>query len=220
MDSKFEFMKSQDYCRRIILHYSRGNFHKYFSDFLSFTNVSDSFVLDVGCGIGFLSEKLEKEHRNTVIGVDINVHALRFGKRHLKLRHPVFGNISDLPFKDAIYDAVFLIDVLEHLKRPARSMMEIRRVLKPRGRLLLITSNRYAPGKLVAQEKDPTHYHEYTWLELKKFLEGAGFQIEDARALGFLLNIVDKLFPRLSEKTSKLLLPLSTPSFWVKAIRR
>lgn len=213
-------MKSHDYCRRIIWHYSKGNFHKYFSDFLSFANVSDNFVLDVGCGIGFLCEKLEKEHRNTVIGVDINVYALRFGKRHLKLRHLIFGNISDLPFKDAIYDAVFLIDVLEHLKRPARSLMEIRRVLKPCGMLLLITPNRYAPGKLIAQEKDPTHCYEYTWLELKKFLEGAEFQIEDARALGFVLNIIDKLFPRLSEKMSKLLMPLSTPSFWVKAVKK
>ena len=58
--------------------------------------------------------------------------------------HP--ADLDDvLPFDDASFDLVYANFVVEHLQHPERTFAEWRRVLRPGGRLVLLTSNRANP---------------------------------------------------------------------------
>jgi len=50
-----------------------------------------------------------------------------------------------LPFEDNLFDLVYANFVVEHLEDPGATFAEWRRVLKPGGRLVLVTSNRANP---------------------------------------------------------------------------
>lgn len=98
-------------------------------------------------------------------------------------RHP-------LPFDDASFDVVLFCEVIEHLLRdPVAALLEIRRVLKPEGRLVLTTPNVARlenVARLVAGANlyDPysgygpygRHNREYTRHEVFRLLPFAGFE--------------------------------------------
>ena len=85
-------------------------------------------VLCVGAG-GLLSERVARMQAE-VTTIDI-----------VAARNPdLVADVCDLePFADASFDAVFLLEVLEHVPTPERAIAEIRRVLAPGGRRVLST---------------------------------------------------------------------------------
>lgn len=98
-----------------------------------------SRVLDAGCGASIFPVYLAKMGHQ-VTGVDLSV------PQGLNEFHQVHVNyvpaaITSLPFEDNSFDSVFCISVIEHLGHqgvPA-ALRELRRVLRPGGRLLITT---------------------------------------------------------------------------------
>ena len=85
--------------------------------------------LDIGCGPGWLLSELPHGLRG--FGVDLYVHATRY-------RPLVRATACRLPFRDAGFDVVTALDVLEQEDvDPAPVLVEARRVLRPGGRLLV-----------------------------------------------------------------------------------
>src|SRR5438876_441137 len=78
-------------------------------------------VLDVGCGSGLLLELLGGDgHR--VVGADLRPEGLRRAREADPEAWLVRADATDLPFRDACFDLVLLLDVLEHVDdRPAVS---------------------------------------------------------------------------------------------------
>lgn len=60
------------------------------------------------------------------------------------------GDLAALPFKDEAFDLVVSRSVVEHLVRPEAVFRELRRTLKPGGRLVFTTPNKYDYSSLVA----------------------------------------------------------------------
>lgn len=89
-------------------------------------------ALDLGCRDGFWSEKL-KNKGYSVTSVDLEPHYAT-GLR--------VNADEGLPFGDSEFDLVWCSEVIEHLKNPAFTLGEIKRILKPRGILLMTTPNR------------------------------------------------------------------------------
>jgi SAM-dependent methyltransferase len=56
-------------------------------------------------------------------------------------RFPVFGRGEQLPFKNDTFDAILLIEVIEHIALDRIAIMEINRALRPGGVLVLTTPN-------------------------------------------------------------------------------
>lgn len=79
-----------------------------------------------------------------------------------------------LPFADAEFDAVVCTVSVEYLIRPQEVFAEVRRVLKPGGRFVLLFSNRYFPPKVIRVWAD-AHPFERTGLVLEYFLRDGGF---------------------------------------------
>jgi 2-polyprenyl-6-hydroxyphenyl methylase / 3-demethylubiquinone-9 3-methyltransferase len=100
-------------------------------------------ILDVGCGAGFLSNRLGALGHD-VTGLDVSDDALAVAARH-DPGHTVRyqkGDALKLPFEDASFDVVCAMDFLEHLESPEHAIAEAARVLRPSGLFLFHTFNR------------------------------------------------------------------------------
>lgn len=99
-------------------------------------------LLDLGCGSGRLYPVL-KLHCQQYIGIDFSQEMLRLFRGEHKLRlqdHVEFGDVCNLPFSDAFFDAVVCSVVLQHIvdhDKFLKAVSEIKRVLKPNGILYL-----------------------------------------------------------------------------------
>jgi len=81
------------------------------------------------------------------------------------------GDVANLPFDDASYDAVICTQVLEHVKSPPKTCAELIRVLKPGG-MLYITAPQSAPLHNL-----PWHFFNPTKLGIQMLLEEQGMEI-------------------------------------------
>lgn len=108
-------------------------------------------VLDVGCGGGLLTFDLCKQGW-ACTGLDVSDEVLDVGRQRDPERAIdwVIGRAEQLPFPDACFDAVCIMDVLEHVFDPRQCLNEAARVLAPGGTLLLHTFNRTAASWLLA----------------------------------------------------------------------
>ena len=146
-------------------------------------------ILDIGCGSGIWLDRLRQQFGVDGVGVDISTHSLKDAV-HASAEEIVFigGDIPDLPFQNGSFDAVYSLDVLEHVVEQDRCLREMVRVLKPGGRLLLWTLNhkqRYTWNWWLARigvdiyervAHDPTLFPDAT--EVQKELISAGAKVE------------------------------------------
>jgi SAM-dependent methyltransferase len=103
----------------------------------------DDTVLDVGCGPGnFTRAFAEEVPHGLVVGLDASAPMLQRAVH--ETREPnveyVRGDASDLPFSDASFDAVCCFAALYLIDDPMGAIDEIVRVLKPGGRVALLSS--------------------------------------------------------------------------------
>lgn len=108
-------------------------------------------ALDAGCG---RTTRL-RDFRDRIVrlvGVDVDDEA---GRENPYLDEYVHADLSrTLPFDDAAFDLVYANFVVEHLDDPAATFAEWRRVLKPSGRLVLLTTN-HANPLMIAADRMP-----------------------------------------------------------------
>jgi SAM-dependent methyltransferase len=96
--------------------------------------------LDVGCGVGGDYGQWVKQRAASYVGVDVSPRAVEQA-RAAGLDAHVIDDAASLPFADESFDMVICIEVFEHLFSPDRAASEIRRVLRPAGRLVASTPN-------------------------------------------------------------------------------
>jgi SAM-dependent methyltransferase len=85
--------------------------------------------LDAGCGTGLNLRNLPPGST----GIDINPRNVALIQKRLPQQHVVLGDLEEMPFEDGSFGTVVCTEVLEHVPDTARSIAEIRRVLKPGG---------------------------------------------------------------------------------------
>ena len=149
-------------------------------------------VLEAGCG---RTTRLagHRDRIGRLVGVDLDAAA---GAENAALDEFAIADLCrSLPFEDGAFDVVYANFVVEHLAAPEAAFREWRRLLRPQGELVLLTSNRANPVLAVATlaperlrtalkragagvlERDvfPTRYRANTPGRLASLLRGAGF---------------------------------------------
>jgi ubiquinone/menaquinone biosynthesis C-methylase UbiE/DNA-binding transcriptional ArsR family regulator len=112
------------------------------ADLLALLHLLDeSWVVgDLGCGTGHIAEALAP-CVSKVVAVDESGPMLEAARKRLESRDNVelrVGTIESLPIDDGALDAAILFLVAHFVTDPARAMAEVRRVLRPGGRLLVV----------------------------------------------------------------------------------
>jgi len=115
--------------------------------------------LDVGCGDGVLSQVFS-DNGWASSGVDIS--------------DGVNFETDSLPFKSVSFDLVTLYGVIEHIADPDNIFKEVKRVLRPDGICVMITTNVKMSG--MSFYDDPDHKKPYTPKGLSWLAEMYGFQ--------------------------------------------
>lgn len=113
-------------------------------------------VLDLGCGEGGSRRALE-EKGYAWVGLDIRKNGAT----------TVAADAHRLPFADGAFDAVYSLQVFEHLSRPWEAAAEVFRVLKPGGHFC---------GGVAALEPFHDSYFNYTHWGLESILRQAGLR--------------------------------------------
>lgn len=149
-------------------------------------------VLDVGCGTGTLAIAASRRVGPTgrVHGIDASPQMIaRARRKAAKAGLDVAfaqGVVQQLPYEDRQFDAVLSTLMLHHLPVPAREqcVREIRRVLRPGGRVLAVDFGAPANGRRGVLG----HLHGHGGVEVREIREllgGAGFQIVESGPVGF-----------------------------------
>lgn len=92
-------------------------------------------VLDLGCAFGFGTRRLAR--RFQVVGVDASPAYIRRAVRAGTRARYVLAAAGRVPLRDGAFDAVVLLDVLEHVPDEAAVLREAARLLAPGGTLVL-----------------------------------------------------------------------------------
>jgi ubiquinone/menaquinone biosynthesis C-methylase UbiE len=94
-------------------------------------------ILDVGSADGMFSKViLDRAQAKSLTGVEVLRSSVDWANRHWgktgKMKF-IVGDAHDLKFKDSQFDAVFCMEVLEHVHKPLRALKEFKRVMKKGG---------------------------------------------------------------------------------------
>lgn len=147
-------------------------------------------VLDAATGVGYGANYLAVNSRSSmVIGIDINEHAIEWGKKYFSSPKNIFikadllSNFSvDLPLQQ--FDVVTCFETIEHLKDDFIFLEKISRLLKPGGTLIISSPNEevipYEKNPFFQNGKNPHHVRHYTPYQLKQLLQNCGFYVLEA----------------------------------------
>lgn len=180
-------------------------------------NVAGRRILDAGCGSGPLLRDL-RERGASVAGFDASPAMIQLARERLggEADLQLADLTQPLPYDDAAFDDVLAVLVLHYLEDWSRPLVELRRVLKPGGRLIVVVNHPAIP---------PVMYPEVNYFETVPNEEAYDFDgvtatltiwyrslsamSESFTAAGFRISAISE--PPVSPDTPPELLPTSEP---------
>jgi SAM-dependent methyltransferase len=136
-------------------------------------------ILDAGCGNGrytkFLLRRADPDA--LVTGFDLSQRMLKRARRRLKSPRAtqIAADLTRLPYADGCFDAIVCGWVLEHLPDPRPGLLELARVLKPGGKLLLMVTEDTLTGAMCSRM---WHCRTHNRAELRRTCQACGLRWE------------------------------------------
>ncbi len=143
---------------------------------------ADARVLDAGCGSGRTLQELVDYGQ--VSGLELNTEAAELA-RERGLGEVVIGRLEELPWDDSTFDLITCLDVIEHVPDDVAALVELRRVCRPGG-WLLVTGPAYQ-ALWSRHDEANHHYRRYSRPRLRSSAAAAGWRIERVSAFNSLL---------------------------------
>jgi len=151
-------------------------------------------LLEVGCTAGHYTLMLAREGYR-VTGLDISptsIEAARLLAKTLALPNAEFiaADVDDMgEIADDMFDGAFSFSTLRYVPDPVRSLREIRRVVRPRARVVVDFPNKYSPWfnflKFLMGGERHIHDHTYSAQQACTMMARAGFINIEARRILF-----------------------------------
>lgn len=145
--------------------------------------VPDGRLLDVGCGSGGLLLVMRRLGWRAE-GVDTDPRAVEVARTlGLDARQ---GNLEDQGYADESFDAIMMSHVIEHVRDPLELVRTCRRLLRPGGRLAIVTPNGRSHGHRRYRDiwrglEPPRHLRVFTAGSLRQLVHDAGLAVERFR---------------------------------------
>jgi len=118
-------------------------------------------ILDIGCGVGYLTSAVQERTGAQVIGIDFSQIAIEESRELYSPQIFLRADAVHIPFPPNSFDSILVINLIEHLCETdqRRLLAEVKRVLKEEGRLILSTPDSNSLYTQIAIH-DPTHLAE------------------------------------------------------------
>ena len=163
-------------------------------------DIDSPTIVDVGCGLQSWALAASGIENGEKIGVDPDPDAMS----NKDVDRVVIAPADHIPLPDATADLVISSYLLEHVENPSQALREFARILKPGGRLIVWTPNKYnyaialssltpcwlhnwarrlaKPG--ASKDNCPTFYRANTPRGLKRLMRNAGLELTDKIRFG------------------------------------
>ena len=139
-------------------------------------------ILEVGCGIGSITNLLGE--RELILSLDVDEEVLAYAQERLASRSHCRFELLDITnsdeeqlaeLRELRFDTVLCVNVLEHIENDERAVQAFWDVLAPGGKLLLLVPAH--PTLYGPYDAHDGHYRRYAKSGLKRLLIAKGFEI-------------------------------------------
>ncbi len=144
------------------------------------SKVSNSKILEIGCGTGIYTRFLVNDFEH-VIATDLDGSMCSQAQTLIPKAKVLVADACKLPFHDASFDGVFGVSILHHVPDRALAFREVFRVLKPGGWFAFCEPNKYNPLTLAVQ----IHFREpaLTFGGMRKDATAAGLIVTGGKTI-------------------------------------
>lgn len=146
---------------------------------------NDAKIIDIGCGDGFHLSLLQKygNKKWTLEGVDIDRRAAKMAMdKGLKVH---VGSIDEIDLPKNYYDLAIMVQTIEHVAEPAEVLRAVREILKPGGKVVVVTDNTDSFDFKLFKKSHwggyhfPRHWNLFNKTSLAKLAKKTGFEVEN-----------------------------------------
>lgn len=140
-------------------------------------------LLEIGCGGGAMLELMANLGWSAE-GVDFDQKAVAVARsRGLEVR---LGSVEQQGYADNYFDAVTTSHLIEHVPDPRALLLEIKRILKPGGKLVVVTPNGRSSGHALFRRRwrglePPRHLHIFNRDALRALTKECGLDVDQLR---------------------------------------
>jgi 2-polyprenyl-3-methyl-5-hydroxy-6-metoxy-1,4-benzoquinol methylase len=146
-------------------------------------------ILDIGCGDGFHLDLLARHGPPgwRLEGVDLDIRAVTAARRRGLTVHQ--GTIEELNLDAQAFDVIWTIQTIEHVAHPDRLLAACHRLLKPGGRLVIVTDNTDSLDFGLFRRRCwggyhfPRHWHLFNRQSLTRLILATGFELSSLDTL-------------------------------------
>lgn len=158
-------------------------------------------ALEIGCGVGMLSDYLSQKYDINIFGIDVDPEQIEVAKEYFKDNKKLSFSVEsaiDLPFDNSSFDMVLSFKILHHISGWQSVLKEVQRVLKPNG-ILVFSDFAYVPFLKKVLKPVVKNYGVYTLADIINYLVKFNFQIiHQEKSLEFMFGMHNILFQKFS----------------------
>jgi len=158
-----------------------------------------SNCLEVGSASGHMISQIAKKYpKASFDAIDPYEAAVKYAQKNYPGIKFQIAEAEKLPFKDNSFDLLLCYETIEHVRNPKQAMLEMKRVLNPRGKLIMaMDSGNFAFRviwffweKSFGRAWSGAHLNPYHWKDLEKLILQSKFKILERHFTHFSLEVV------------------------------